>query len=434
MTEAPIDARNGAARWTCPFCALLCDDLRVGQRPDGGHLLTSGHCAAALLLATFDAGPPTTGPTVDGLPCSEDDAVARAAGTLAASLQPLFGGLGTDVDGARAIYRLAATTGAICDAVDGGAASEALRVLQDRGGYTTTLAEIRERADVVVWLGPTATATAIDFFARCAALPPDDGGGTATARHIVVVGSGPTRDAIGLGVTGVTVETIPLHDDAMTTVAILAALVAGRAVPDPPPALAALAARLRSARYAVVAAETAQLPAHGGLLIETCNRVVATLNLTTRAAALWIGAGNGGSTTNQVFTWLSGLPLRSRAGPYGLEHEPLAFDTTRLVASRAVDALLWVSSFDAGCSPPATELPLVVLGHPALAVSAARPNAVFIPVATPGIDCAGHLFRADGNTVLPLRPLRIGTLPLLAEVLGRIGSACQAADRRRSAR
>ena len=48
---------------------------------------------------------------------------------------------------------------------------------------------------------------------------------------------------------------------------------------------------------------------------------------------------------------------------------------------------------------------------------AAHPGSVFIPVATPGIGVAGHLFRADGGAILPLTPLYHDTLPTLADVL-----------------
>ena len=135
---------------------------------------------------------------------------------------------------------------------------------------------------------------------------------------------------------------------------------------------------------------------------------------------MWLGGGNGAGTVNQVFTWLSGLPLRSRAGPLGLEHEPLCFDAQRLLSDAAVDSLLWVSSFDPDLAPPATAQPTVVLGHPELA---RVPAAVFIPVSTPGIGSPGHLFRADGSVMLPLFAMHDDGLPTLAGVLDRIAGA-----------
>jgi formylmethanofuran dehydrogenase subunit B len=158
------------------------------------------------------------------------------------------------------------------------------------------------------------------------------------------------------------------------------------------------------------------------------HRIVGSLNCSTRAAALWIGGGDGAATVNAVFTWLSGLPLRTRLAPSGLEHEPLLFDAARLIENHAVDALLWISSFDADAAPPANTLPMVVLGHPALAATSRRSGAptVFIPVATPGIGSAGHVFRTDGTVLMPLRALRDDALPTVAEALARITAALHA--------
>ena len=282
---------------------------------------------------------------------------------------------------------------------------------------------MRTRADLIVCVGGLPGAAAAEFFARCGL-----GDGVVAQRHVVLLG-GSAADQAGIerlaGEHGVTTEAVALHGDLFSTVALLAALLAGHALSDARPGLAALAARLRAARYTAIVGETSRLPEHGSLIIETINRIVGTLNTSTRAGAIWLGGGNGAGTVNQVFTWLSGLPLRSRAGPAGLEHEPLCFDTARLLADAAVDSVLWLSSFDPGCAPPATLLPLVVLGHPYLAAAAAREGSVFIPVSTPGIGSAGHLFRVDGGAVLPLQPLYRDSLPSVAEVLDRITQAVQ---------
>jgi formylmethanofuran dehydrogenase subunit B len=237
---------------------------------------------------------------------------------------------------------------------------------------------------------------------------------------------------------GARVEILPLHGDLFDTVALLAALVAGRLAADDgrvPAELAALAERLRAARYAVLVYETGRLPAQGALIVEGIQRIVATLNRGTRAASLALGGDDGAGTVNQVFAWLSGLPLRSRAGPSGLEHEPLCFDAKRLLADGAVDLLLWVSSFGpqpGPPAPPAPDLPCIVLGHPRMQVSqdaqANSPGRVFIPVSTPGIGSGGHLFRTDGSVLLPLRRLYDDGLPSVAEVVRRLTQAVRAAS------
>jgi len=413
MTGSSLLAtEGGAARWTSPFCLLLCDTLDVRADASGTALaLGGGECAGARsALPRFSPGPSAAGPLVDGRSASPDDACAAAARILAGSRQPLFGGLGTDVAGARALYRLASETGAICDAAGGEALMHTVRPLQDRGGYGTTLAEVRNRADLVVCLGGLPTGGAAELLARCGV-----GAGGAPRRELVVLGGSPADPG------ALQPEAVALQGDLFDTVALLSALVARRAVPDAAPGLATLADRLLAARYGVIVGQADMLPAQGALIVEGVQRIVATLNASTRAAAMWLGGGNGAGTVNQVFTWLCGLPLRSRAGAIAPEHDPVCFGAARLLQEQAVDSLLWISCFDPDCAPPSSlQVPLVVLGHPELAASASHAGSVFIPVSTPGIGSPGHLFRADGGAVLPLVTVYRDSLPTLAEVLGDI--------------
>ncbi len=394
----PAAMASVADPWTCPFCPLLCDRFGVDRAASGALALRGSDCPrAGSALARFDDARATA--LLNGQPCALEAAVVAAARMLAASRQPLFGGLGTDVAGARALYALACSCGAICDAAQGAALMRGVRALQDRGAFTTTLAEVRTRADLLVCFGGLPTERQPEFFRRA--------GLAASDPRVVVVGS----------------DALPLFGDLFDTAALLAVLVDGRPVAAAPAGLVALAGQLRAAQYAVLVYEPGQLPEQGELIVQALQRVVAALNRQTRAATLPLGGGDGAATVNQVFSWLSGLPLRTRAGPLGLEHEPLAFDATRLLADGAVDLLLWVASFGTEAAPPRSALPRIVLGHPSLATAGAE---VFIPVATPGIDCDGHLFRTDGVVLLPLHPVRPGTLPALAPVLAGITAALQA--------
>ncbi len=401
------------ASWTCPFCPLSCDHL--GVRVGAGAaplLLEGGSCGLAQSsLSTFASVPETSSEPalLDGTPCSIKTAVATAARWLSTSHQPLFAGLHTDVAGARALYPLACASGAICD---GDAASvPGLRALPDRGQFTTTLAEVRTRTELIVFVGGLPLAEAPLIAERCGIGQP-----LLPQRHVVVLGPQPGDEpalAAWAG-AGVSVQALALHGDLFNTLGLLA-------LPQPPQELADLAQRMQAARYTVLIGTTARLPREAALIVEAVHHLVGQLNRCTRAAALWIGS----STANQVFTWLSGLPLRSRCGPLGLEHEPWAFDTARLLADGAVDLLLWVSSFQA-LPPPATGLPLVVLGPATLAAACHRRGALFIPVATPGIGTAGHVFRTDGTVLMPLQAVREDGLPTVADVAQRWLAALKA--------
>ena len=406
--------------WTCPFCALLCDEFEVDLGP--APRLRGSDCprAQAGLDAHARAGLPADA-LVDGVVAAHNDALSAAASRLATWQQPLFGGLGTDVAGARGLYRLAARTQAICDHADGAALMHGVRALQDRGQFYTTLGELRSRADLVVCVGTQAVPHYPEFFRRCALGEP----GSPCGRLVFLgVPAPPVLPAVPDTLA------LPGSGDLFIDLQQLGALVDGQRVRSPDPALAALAAQLREARYAVLVWEAGRLPAQGALLVEALNRIVATLNRTTRAATFALGGSDGAYSVNQVFTWLSGLPLRTRIGAAGLEHEPLRFDAQRLLAAGAVDGLLWIASFDPARVPPSTSLPRIVLGPPAMAgrlrAADALGDCVFVPVATPGLQAAGHLFRCDDGIVVPLRPIAAkpatdaasnGRLPGVDEVL-----------------
>lgn len=408
--------------WTCPFCPLACDHLGV-QVADGGQLMLQGSMCERASQALAACAASGAAPTIDGQAASLNAAIDAAAARLVASRQPLFAGLGTDVAGARALYPLACATGAVVDSAGSDALMHGLRALQDRGQFTTTLAEVRTRADVIVFVGGLPTAVAPLIGERLGI-----GDVQVAQRHVVVIGpeGGDEATLAGWAGAGITTEVIALQGDLFDTVSLLDALVARRpAVANAsqetvPAALRALAERLHAASYGVLIGAPPRLPAQGALIVEVVHRIVGELNRKTRAAALWIGGGNGVATANQVFAWLSGVPMRSRAGPRGLEHEPLRFGTTRLLSQGAVDALLWVASFDAESVPPDTALPTIVLGHPALASRCSQPGTVFIPVTTPGIGSAGHVFRTDGTVLMPLHAVRSDGLPTVAEVAKRL--------------
>lgn len=410
----PSDALRLA--WTCPCCALLCDGLAV--QPDGpGWRLVGGTCQPAQrMLSRFAKNPSGATPRLAGVDCTADEAIAAASRLLSTARQPLFGGLGTDVAGARALYRLACRCGAISDPAGGEALMHGVRTQQDRGGFGTTLAEVRNRADLIVCVGGLPGGAAADFFERCGV-----GELLVAARHVVLLG-GTADEAAALASLGarpgVTVEAIAGEGDLFATVALLAAQVSGRGSIATGGGLGELASRLHAARYAVLVGTRSRLPRHGALIVETVNAIVAGLNRKSRAASIWLGSGDTAGTVNEVFTWLSGLPLRTRAGPRGLEHEPVCFDATRLLADDAVDVLLWVSAFDADAGPPATSVSTILLGPPGAA--GAADAAVFIPVSTPGIGSPGHLFRGDGGVVLPLTALHDDGLPSVAQVVGRL--------------
>ncbi|WP_241018192.1 formylmethanofuran dehydrogenase [Paraburkholderia sp. Tr-20389] len=382
-------------------------------------------------LAQFGTRPAQAQPTLDGKPLGFDDAVGLAAQWLAHARQPLFAGMATDVAGTRTLYRLANASAAIIDHAHGRSLMRSLTAIQDRGAFTTTLSEVRTRSDLIVCFASTPATRYPEFFQRCGiGAAPRDASGPAQ-REVIYVGSevdaNLARDAQPATVSQ---RAIPLHGDLYETVALLNLhvdqLLQGKPHAGTAPELEALAGRMLAARYVTLVWNTADLPGdHAALLVEALDRLTKSINLRTRAGNLALGGDDGAATVNQTLTWMSGLPLRTGIHRSGLEHDPHRYDTARLLADHAVDAMVWVASFGVDLPPPQTGVPTVVLGHPGLAPLCADRHGptLFIPVSTPGIGSGGHLFRADGGVVLPLVPIYEDTLPAVAHVAAQIAQA-----------
>ncbi|MGH8778014.1 formylmethanofuran dehydrogenase [Paraburkholderia sp.] len=432
-SAAGLPVRSTARDWVCPFCPLLCDDLVVHTHADDTLSAPDTDCARlAHALSTYRATDASCRCIVDGSDMDLDTALARGAQIVSDAHRPLFGGLATDVAGTRALYTLAAGCGAILDHLHGDALSAATLALQDRGSFFTTLSEVRDRADLLVFFHCRPSLRYPRFFARV-------DGDEASARELIFVGTEP--DPAASMHAHARIGTVLPDTDPYDSLALWSALSEGRRADTLPhadadivAALAALHTRIVAAPYAVIVYEPAALPGpHAALLIEALNRIVKAENRTSRAACFALGGDDGALTVNQTTTWLSGLPLRTRvampsrlAGTAPLDHDPYRYRTDTLIARGEIDALLWVASFAPDAWPEALDrrVPIVVLGHPALADAAKARGAgtVFIPVATPGIDSGGHLFRVDSSVVMPLAAARGVSLPSVATIAAQLSA------------
>ncbi|WP_244817271.1 formylmethanofuran dehydrogenase [Caballeronia sp. Lep1P3] len=398
--------------WTCPFCPLLCDDIYLTVTADARLAATNTSCPRlAQSLARTSAQDADRKPTIDGQATDLASALSQAAQILSHARQPLFGGLATDVAGARALFELAAHSGAILDHLHGDALCAATLALQDRGALFTTLSEVRSRADLIVVFACEPSRRYPRFYERI----------DTALRDVDIVFVGCNVDPAAGTHTDATLQ----NADAFDTLALWSALVEGRkpdAFADTETArtLQRLIDRIRAAHYTALVYEPAALPGpHAALAIEAIHRIVKTINRTVRAGALALTGDDGSMSVNQAVTWLSGFPLRTRVA-FGLplDYDPHRYDTHALMHRREIDALLWVSSFAPEPLPAALadDTPAIVLGHPATTLDERAAPTVFIPVATPGVDSSAHLFRMDTSVVAPLVAARDVGLPTVSAV------------------
>lgn len=411
---------------TCPACGLMCDDVNMdssSEKPLSGYCEKSAQFFSSGLSASAY-------PTIKEKAVNLDEAIQAAAEIIKNSQQPLFAGLGTEVTGMRAVIDLAKKTNATLDHMHSEGTVNNTLTLQNIGYQTTTMTEVKNRADVILAIGTDVVGSTPRFFEKLAWNT--ESLFNKPAPEVIFLGSA-EAEAIkaatspdGKKPTVITVEKSNLPEVVNALNALLNSKnpiqkksgeekIGGVTLET----LKNLVEKLQKAQYGVVVWSASSLKAipQAELVTQSIVKFINELNETNRVAGLPLNSGDGDTTVNNASTWITGYPTRSRFVNGEPTYNAHAFSTKKQL--NTCDALLWISTFNA-MPAPNTEVPTIVIGHPATTFEKA-PD-VFIPVAVPGIHQAGKMFRMDSSVTLPLTKLTDTTLPTLANVLQKIES------------
>ena len=404
----------------CPFCSLLCDDLSI-QEVNGRLKVINNGCHKA--VHHFERNREKLEPHINGKTCSLDEALMHAAKILRKSKQPLFAGLGTDVGGIRSVMALAELTGGVLDHMHSNAAMSNIRVLQDQGWVMTTLAEIKNRADLILFIGTDATTNYPRFFERV--VWNKHSLNKIVQRDIIFIGE---NLDIRHGTSPSGRKPVNIDCKAKYVCEIIAtihALTVGNIIKKPSVGglplsqLETLAATIKKAQYGVIVWAPGELDlAHSELTIQSLCELIKYLNRTTRYAGFSLGGNDGGASAINVSTWQSGYPLRLSYATGAPEYNPYRYSTERVLQHNEVDAVMWISSFGAKINLPQITAPLILLSD--LPIHTSHKPDVFIPVGTPGIDHKGQLIRTDNVVSLRLKEIIHGQRYCVSDVLDRI--------------
>ena len=325
----------------CPFCGLACDDLTLVVEA-GGLAASGGACARARGAYAQVGAELGTAPRawIAGQPATLDQALDEAGRLLAAAHAPLIGGLATDVIGMRGVMELADRCGAVVDHMNAEGKLRNLRTVQDQGWITTTLSEVRNRADLLVCFGSPIAARFPRFFERCVWVQDPMFGPAAEARQVVCIGPR-AEHAAAVSPDGRAPEWIEIPLERLAEAAALLRGFAAGTLPAridsdlPVAALAAVVERLRAAHYGVVVWAAADLDwPQADLSVQALATAIASLNAATRCVGLPLGGSDGDFSADAVMLWQTGYPFRTslasgtgRYDPVGLANACLPRET-----------------------------------------------------------------------------------------------------------
>jgi formylmethanofuran dehydrogenase subunit B len=413
---------NAITDVACPFCGLVCDDLELA-RDETGLKVTKNGCEKA--VAGFERNVNGAKPQIEGRDVDLETAMRAATDLIGAAKLPLYGGLGTDVDGIRAVMALADKTGGVVDHALSEGQYRNFRVLQTRGWIMSTLTEARNRADVFIIVGSDLHKLHPRFFERIVNVEASLLAEQPAKRTVVFIGKGLDQSAVKGPRIG-NIITLPCELNRVgEVIGALAAEVRGAQINGdsvagvPLADVRALAELCQKSAYPVfVWAPPSLAFDNADLVVSMVSDLVKDLNVKGRAAGLALGGNEGAISAGAVSSWQSGYPLRMSFASGKPDYDALRYAIPNMLASGQGDLLVWIASFSPDMGPPATKIPSVVFGTPGLKL--AQIPSVYIPIGTPGADHAGRIIRVDNVVSLPLRNLGRSNLPSAANLLGAI--------------
>ncbi len=384
---------------TCLGCGCGCDDLTV-QVKDGRIVDVAPACPVA--QAWFGDGSVPDAITRSGTPASLDQAIAGAASTLRESAGRVLVYLGPELSSQaqRTALAIADLLRARVDTATSRPAATGLLAAQRRGRAAATLAEIRNRADVILFWAVDPRDRYPRFISRFV---------DATGTHVPAGRKGRRLIAVSVGADrgppGADMELAIAPSEEIDALSVMRATVLGNTLGSLSATLqtaAQAATALRDAKYGILVHEAeAASESSNPLRAEGLIALTQALNGPTRAALCSLRAGGNRTGAESVLTSQTGYPMavdfsqgfpRYKPGNRALETPA---DVAVVLVAGSVAELTTETAAEFG------RVPTIVIGP--RASQAPFPTHIAIDTGIAGIHEAGTGYRMD-EIPLPLRP------------------------------
>jgi len=394
----------------CPFCGCLCDDLEITVE---GNEITGTKNACAISRSKFmnHGKNRLESPIVDGKEASVEETIEEAAKVLANAKRPLVYGLSsTECEAIGRAVELAEVCGGVVDNTSSVCHGPTILALQQVGESKTTLGEVKNRADLVIFWGSNPTEAHLRHILRYSVMPkgmyvPEGRKG----RYIVTVDVRDTRmkrlsDQFLKIQPGGDFELLSALRAAVRGSRIQAESVSGVPMEE----IVELARRMKAAKMGIVFFGLGLTQSDGRHMnIDAAVGLVAELNHHTKFLLTPMRGHYNVAGANSVTAWQTGYPYAVDFARGYPRYNPGEYTAVDLLASGEADAAVIVAS-DPGATFPVdaasrlARIPTITLDQKVTPTTML--SRVVIPVATAGVECEGTAYRMDG---VPIRLKRL---------------------------
>ena len=422
QSDRPADVERWVEDVTCPVCGCVCDDLRVAIRA-GRIERVEPRCALAepWFLRQDQSHPAAAELAGKSVPL--EMALDHAAELLRRSRAPLIYGLSrSSTAGQRLAVHLAERLGASIDTTASVCHAPSIMAIQEVGESTSSLGEIKNRADLVVFWGVNPMRSHPRHLERYSAYPTGmfiPGG--RSDRTLVVVDV-EAHETAALADRFIRVEPNRDFELIWTLRGLLRGELGDQNVDCGVPLeeLQWLVERFRAARCGVIffGLGLARTGA-GHRNVEALLRLVTDLNAYTRFYARRMRIPGDVTGADLVLCWLTGYPFSVNMNRGYPRYNPGEYSANELLERGEVDTCLLVGSESVIELSPAAQsqlqrLPTITLDYPAV-TPRFQPDVNFT-TAVYGLHRSGIAYRMD-EVPLPLQALVPSPYPSDDEVL-----------------
>jgi formylmethanofuran dehydrogenase subunit B len=392
----------------CPFCGCLCDDIRLEVK-DGEIIKNDNGCAISKAKFLNRMEDRYLHPWIkinnEMKEVSLEEAIKKAVDIISKSRRLLVYGLSsTENDAHREAYKIAETTGGVVDNTASVCHGPSILGVQESGEPAGSLAEVKNRADLVIYWGSNPQFAHPRHLSRYVRVPGAYIKDPKAEREIWVID---IRKSITSGIADKSIILEPGTD--LEFISALRATIRGHSLDVEEVAghsikeIIEIAEKLKNIKYGILFFGLGLTQSKGRHRnIDAAIRLVQDLNSFAKWNMMPMRGHYNVAGANKTSTWQTGYPFAVDYARGYPRYQPGEYTAVDMLVNGEADALLNIASDPAAHFPRAAiqhmaKIPIINI-DPKKSMTSLMAD-VTIPTAIAGIECDGAATRMDG---LPL--------------------------------